>query len=99
MVRADPGAGVCPAELVGPCGIGFLLVFCPAAVPSGRPRRDWRVAAVGVLATALVLCFGTIRLAIPQPAPRVRVGLMASDQPRSGGTADEGAPTTTLFRD
>jgi apolipoprotein N-acyltransferase len=48
---------------------------------------------------ALVLIFGAVRLMLPMPDQRVRVGLIASDEPTNVDVADEGAPTERLFRD
>ena len=46
-----------------------------------------------------MLVFGAVRLALPALGQRVKVGLIASDQPANVDVADEGAETARLFRD
>jgi apolipoprotein N-acyltransferase len=91
------------ASLTGPWGMSFLLMLFPAALALGlhlyraEPRRTSRIFAAtgGLLAAALV--FGALRLSLPAPAQRLKVGLIASDPPTSPGVADPGALTTKLL--
>jgi apolipoprotein N-acyltransferase len=90
------------ASLAGPWGMSFLLLLFPSAVAiwwhlrHTAPCQAVRVLCVGVGLVALALIFGAIRLALPIPGPRVRVGLVASDKPEN---IDRAAHTERLFRD
>jgi apolipoprotein N-acyltransferase len=91
------------ASVTGPWGLTFLLLLFPTALAIGlhlratAARRALNVAGVSVAAVAAALVFGAVRLAVPQPGPSVRVGLIASDAPGRRQVADEGAPTAQLF--
>ncbi|MGD0669171.1 MAG: nitrilase-related carbon-nitrogen hydrolase [Bryobacteraceae bacterium] len=93
------------ASVTGPWGISFLVLLFSAALAIGfdlrrtAPKQALRIAGAGLGVTALVLVFGAVRLALPAASQRVRVGLIASDQPANVDVADEGASTARLFRD
>jgi apolipoprotein N-acyltransferase len=63
------------------------------------PKQASRIVSAGLGVILLVLIFGTVRLALPVPRQRVRVGLIASDAPANVDVADEGPKTERLFRD
>lgn len=91
------------ASVAGPWGMSFVLMLFSSGLALGVHR--WRThrkqagrllaATVGVLAAVLI--FGAVRLAIPQPGPRVRVGLIASDANGGASVENPGAPTEHLF--
>ena len=91
------------ASLVGPSGMGFVLMLFPAGLALSIDR--WRskrepalrilVATFGVLAALLL--FGAVRLEIPQGGPKVKVGLVASDANGGASLNAPGAPTRRLF--
>jgi apolipoprotein N-acyltransferase len=91
------------ASLAGPWGMGFVLLLFPAGLALGvhlwgsARRQAMRVvgATLGVVGAALI--FGAARLAIPQPGPEVKVGLVASDTVE--GVASPGAATQRLFEE
>jgi len=91
------------ASLAGPWGMGFVLMMFPGGVALGIYRwRLQRKQAVRILAAtfgvpAALLSFGAVRLAMPQPAPEVKVGLIASDANGNVSVNDPGAPTQRLF--
>ena len=58
-----------------------------------------RILGAGLGASVLVLAFGTLRLLLPPEGTKVRVGLIASDEPNNVDVADDGAPTTRLLLD
>ena len=94
------------ASITGPWGMSFLLLLFPAAIAIGwhlrrsEPKQALRVvgATFGIL--AVVLIFGTVRLALPmqkQQAAQVKVGLIASDEPANVDVAHEGVNTERLL--
>ena len=93
------------ASVTGPWGMSFLLLLFPAALAIGvhlrhtAPMQAVRIVGTGLGVLALVLIFGAVRLMLPMPDQRVRVGLIASDEPANVDVAKEGAPTERLFRD
>ncbi|MGA3210949.1 MAG: nitrilase-related carbon-nitrogen hydrolase, partial [Terriglobales bacterium] len=93
------------ASVTGPWGISFLLLFFPVGIAIGlhlcnsAPKRARRIAGVGLGVTVLVLLFGAVRLMLPVEGPKVRVGLLASDQPANVDPADEGPETVRLFHE
>lgn len=93
------------ASITGPWGMSFLLLLFPAAIAIGLylrhtdPKRALRLAGGSLSMIALVLIFGTIRLAMPSSAHKVRVGLITSDEPGNANIVAEGAETERLFRD
>jgi apolipoprotein N-acyltransferase len=93
------------ASVTGPWGISFLLLLFAAALALGlhlrmkRPKQALRIVGAGLGAFVLVLVFGVLRLARPEPDQKVKVGLIASDQPGNVIVADEGSKTARLFRD
>ncbi len=92
------------ASITGPWGMTFLLLLFQSAVVIGvylwsKKRRDAiRILIAGLGATAIVLLFGAVRLALP-PGNLLRVGLISSDKAGYEGVADEGLPTEGLFHD
>jgi len=92
------------ASVTGPWGMSFLLLLFPSAVAIGlhlrrtAPRQAVRIAGTGFGLVAIVLIFGTVRLATPLKGGRVTVGLIASDEPGNADVAEEGAKTDALFR-
>lgn len=93
------------ASITGPWGMSFLLLLFPATLTIGlhrrraAPKQALRIVGTGLGVIALVLVFGAVRLMLPMPDQRVRVGLIASDEPANVDVAKEGAPTQRLFRD
>jgi len=90
------------ASVTGPWGITFLVVMFPAALAAawqlrGARGQALRIAGASVAAIAVVLAFGASRLVGDASAPRVRVGLVASDPPTSPYQAHAGAATTALL--
>lgn len=91
------------ASVAGPWGMGFVLMLFPAGLaltlqwwgPARRQAGCVLGATTGVVAAVLI--FGAVRMAIPQPGPSVKVGLIASDD--NGGTSIDkpGASTQHLF--
>jgi apolipoprotein N-acyltransferase len=95
------------ASVTGPWGISFLVLLFPAALAVGlhlhssAPKQAMRIVGVGLGVIALVLFFGAVRLSMPasgQKGQKLRVGLIASDEPANVNVADEGAETARLFR-
>ena len=93
------------ASVTGPWGISFLLLLFPAALAIGlhlhreAPKQALRIAAAGLGVMGLVLVFGMVRLTRPESGPKVKVGLIASDQPANVDVATEGLETARLFRE
>jgi apolipoprotein N-acyltransferase len=93
------------ASITGLWGISFLVMLFPAALAIGlhirhsAPKRAFAIAGVGLGVLGLVVVFGAIRLSMPVPGQRVKVGLIASDQPANVDMAAEGADTAHLFHD
>ncbi len=91
------------ASLVGPWGMGFVLMLFPSGLAlaihrwGSERRQAARVlgATVGVVAATLI--FGAVRLAVPQPGPDVTVGLIASDANGGAPVNNPGTPTQRLF--
>jgi apolipoprotein N-acyltransferase len=91
------------ASITGPWGMSFLLMLFSSsgvvAIDSRRtaPRQSWRVLGTSLGLIALVLVFGAIRLSSSQPGQRVKVGLVASDQPQNVDVAHGGQDAERLF--
>ncbi|HEY1804884.1 MAG TPA: nitrilase-related carbon-nitrogen hydrolase [Terracidiphilus sp.] len=91
------------ASLAGPWGMGFVLLLFPAGLALGiHLWGSARTLAMQVVCATLgvvgaILIFGAVRLAIPQPGPVVKVGLVASDTVE--GIAHSGAATERLFEE
>ena len=74
------------ASLTGPWGMDFVLLLFPAGIAIAlhlrgtAPRQSGRILVATLGTVAMLLIFGAIRLAIPQPGPKVRVGLVAADK-------------------
>ena len=91
------------ASLAGPWGMGFVLMLFPTGLAlaihrltSGRKEAARMLCAtIGVV--AVVLIFGAVRLAISQPGPEVRAGLIASDANGGASVENPGAATHRLF--
>ncbi len=91
------------ASVAGPWGMGFLLMLFSSGLALAMHR--WGAqrkqagqllgATAGVLAAVLI--FGAVRLAIPQPGPLVRVGLIASDANGGASVEGPGEPTQRLL--
>jgi apolipoprotein N-acyltransferase len=92
------------ASITGPWGMSFVLLLFSAAIAIGRhlrkaaPKKALQVVGAGVGATAAVLLFGAVRLALPQ-TQTVKVGLIASDEKGNATVTEPGADTERLFRD
>jgi apolipoprotein N-acyltransferase len=92
------------ASLAGPWGMAFVLMLFPTGLTlggaawRGNRAQAWRVlgATLGVVAGLLI--FGALRLASPQPGPRVKVGLIASDANGGAQVEPPGAATAALLR-
>jgi apolipoprotein N-acyltransferase len=93
------------ASVTGPWGISFMVLLFPAVLAVGlhlrssAPKHAMRVVGIGLGVIALVLVSGVVRLALPAPGQKVRVGLIASDEPGNVDVADKGSATARLFRD
>jgi apolipoprotein N-acyltransferase len=93
------------ASITGPWGISFLVLLFPAALAIGlhlrsaAPKQALRIVGAGLGVIVLVLIFGAVRLTLPSPGQKVKVGLIASDLPANVDVADEGYETARLFRD
>jgi apolipoprotein N-acyltransferase len=91
------------ASLVGPWGMGLVLLLFPAGLALGihlwgsarRPAVRVLGATAGLMAA--VLLFGGVRLTMRQPGPEVRVGLVASDLRPNVWTAKAGTATQRLL--
>jgi apolipoprotein N-acyltransferase len=92
------------ASLTGPWGMTFFLLLFSTALAIGwhlrstSPKKAVQIVIAGLGSIVLVMIFGMVRLAIPSHAPRVRVGLVASDARSNLFVADPGANTERLFR-
>lgn len=93
------------ASITGPWGMTFLLLLFPTSIAiwfylrPTAPKQAFRIVSASFGVIALVLIFGALRLALPTPPPRIKVGLIASDVPANDDVAAEGAPAEKLFRD
>ena len=93
------------ASVTGPWGISYVLLLFSASIALGAFlwRKDRvvapRILGAGLGAIVLVLAFGSVRLLVPLEGTRVRVGLIASDEPNHVDIAENGAPTIRLLRD
>jgi apolipoprotein N-acyltransferase len=91
------------ASLAGPWGMGFVLLLFPAGlalaihVRGTAPGSAVRVLGATLGVVAAVLIFGAVRMAIRQPGPVMRVGLVASDAGANAGVAGPGADAERLF--
>ena len=92
------------ASLAGPWGMAFVLMLFPSGLALGiaawRGNRGqaWRVLGATLGVVAALLIFGALRLASPQPGPRVKVGLIASDANGGAQVQPPGAATAALLR-
>lgn len=92
------------ASLAGPWGMGFVLMLFPAGLALGierwRKERDRAMRLVGATlgVVGALLIFGAVRLALPQPGPMVKVGLIASDANGGASVEPPGARTEGLLR-
>lgn len=92
------------ASITGPWGMSFVLLLFPAAIAIGlylrptSPKRALQVAGVGIGVVAVVLVFGTVRLALPV-TQTARVGLITSDIKTNALVTAPGTDTERLFRD
>ena len=92
------------ASVTGPWGISFLVLLFSAVLAVGlhlrssAPKQAMRIVGVGLGVIALALVFGAVRLSIPASGQKVRVGLIASDEPANVDVADAGVETARLFR-
>lgn len=90
------------ASITGPWGLSFFLLLFQSALAIGiylwpiDRKQARRVAGAGLAAVALVLVFGTVRLASPQ-GKTIRVGLISSDEGANEDVASEGESTKQLF--
>jgi apolipoprotein N-acyltransferase len=94
------------AFITGPWGISFLLLAFSAALAIGihlrstAPKQAMRVVGAYLAVFALVIVFGSVRLALPPPpGQEVKVGLVASDAPGNTGVAEPGANADRLLHD
>ena len=91
------------ASLTGPWGMTFVLLLFPAGLAAAwQLRKDVQRASSVLLFTiatlAAVLIFGSVRLALPQPGPELRVALAASDAQGNENVAAAGADTQKLVQ-
>jgi apolipoprotein N-acyltransferase len=91
------------ASLTGPWGMTFVLLLFPTGLAAAwqlrkEVRRASRVLLFTVGTVGTVLIFGSIRLAMPQPGPEVRVALIASDAQGNENVAAAGANTQKLVQ-
>jgi apolipoprotein N-acyltransferase len=93
------------ASITGPWGMSFLVLLFPSALAISlhlrrtAPKQALRIVAAALGVIVLVLVFGAVRLTLPASGPRVRVGLIVSDEPDNVYVVEEGAQTTRLFRE
>ena len=93
------------ASVTGLWGISFLVLSFSAALAislhlrNTAPKQALRIVGAMLGVIVLVLVFGAVRLAQPSLGQKVRVGLIASDQPANVDVADEGRETARLFRE
>jgi apolipoprotein N-acyltransferase len=93
------------ASVTGPWGMSFLLLLFSSTLAiamhllPAQPKPAMRILGMGLGAIVLALVFGAVRLSLPQPGPRVKVGLIASDLAANTDIADEGPETTRLLSD
>lgn len=89
------------ASVTGPWGMTFLLLLFPSAIAAGlHVWRDKPLQAVRVVGCVLVLViavvlFGIFRMARPESAQKIKVGLLATDTVQ---IADAGAGTQNLLQ-
>jgi apolipoprotein N-acyltransferase len=91
------------ASLTGPWGMTFVLLLFPSGLSAvWHLRKDVQRASRVLLFTVgtvgAVLIFGSVRLALPQPGPEVRVALAASDAQGNQNVAAAGADTQKLIQ-
>lgn len=90
------------ASVAGPWGMSFLLLLFPSTLAAAwqlrreAPKLAVRALCLGIGIVGISLIFGAIRLARPIPGPRVKVGLVASDQPAN---IDRAGDIERLFHD
>jgi apolipoprotein N-acyltransferase len=93
------------ASVTGPWGMSFVLLLFSAALAIGvhlrhaAPGQALRISGAGLGVIVVVLIFGEARLSLPLPGQRIKVGLVASDEPVNVDVADAGTQTRRLFRD
>jgi apolipoprotein N-acyltransferase len=92
------------ASVAGPWGMSFLVLLFPSALAISlhlrrtAPKQALRILGAGLGVIVLVLLFGAVRLTRQVSGPRIKVGLIVSDEPDKVYVAHEGAQTTRLFR-
>ncbi len=86
------------ASVAGVAGISFCVLFFASTVAAllHGPRRTL-LAAIAVTFFAAVFAFGVLRLTNAASAPRVKVGLIASDLAENVDPQSEGAETARLL--
>ncbi len=93
------------ASITGPAGLSFLLLLFSATIAISlhlsrkEPAVARRILGGGLGIIVLALIFGALRLAGPTSHQRIKVGLIASDEPANVDVADVGAATGQLLRD
>lgn len=93
------------ASIAGPWGMSFLMLLFPATVAtwlhlrSTDSKRASRVVSVGLGIIVVALVFGALRVALPVPGPRVKVGLIASDESANVDVVAPSADAERLFGD
>jgi apolipoprotein N-acyltransferase len=93
------------ASITGPWGMSFVLLLFPASIAiflylrSSQPRRAWKILCTALGIVLLVLAYGQIRLLMPIPGDRVKVGLATSDLPANDTVVEEGKEADRLFQD
>lgn len=93
------------ASITGPWGMSFVLLLFPAAVAiflhlrTSQPRQAWKILGTTLGIILLVLAYGQIRLLLPIPGERVKVGLATSDLPENDNVVAEGKEADRLFQD
>ena len=93
------------ASVTGPWGISFLVLSFSSALAislhlrTTAPKASVRILGAMLGTTVVVVVFGAVRLAQPSLGQKVRVGLIASDQPGDVDVAHEGLDTSRLFRE
>jgi apolipoprotein N-acyltransferase len=91
------------ASVAGPWGITFVLLLFPSAIAVGiclwrsERKRAFRIVGVSLSVIGVILIFGVVRLSLPPPGQRVRVGLIASDERGNADVTNEGPPTARLL--
>ncbi|HET7104310.1 MAG TPA: nitrilase-related carbon-nitrogen hydrolase [Terracidiphilus sp.] len=93
------------ASITGPWGITFAVLLFSSTlavalhVRRSAPRQAGHIAIAGLGAIAVVLVYGSLRLAGPAVQQPVKAGLIVSDLPANESVAAAGPDATRLFRD